>query len=320
MQHWHLESKPTQNNLLTPKALATKIVFTPVRRQFEALACKVWDDLGGRHSFKMHWDERGVTDELVYQLLKRRSPHIQVFKAISEKTYGHDIDLFIEAKPDHYIWLCLQAKVMYESPRAVYDAIDHEVYDPEDKSKKIYQWELLNRHSTDRIPFYLFYNGFTETSYQSPKGGIRRRVPRRFGCSALFLPHFQHKFLSSPNGSLTGKKSDVNYKSVNESGTLDAIAWQDLFNIGRLEKLMRYYGLKIKYHSAKEVVKIDKRDYRKIEFITHYRTEGNDMDFQELIPAYYQQEGEVYQPRYSVYIRRTQEEVRAQRTAPFLAE
>ncbi|HEX8429182.1 DUF6615 family protein [Hymenobacter sp.] len=291
--------------------MATKIAFAPVRRQFGSLACKVWDDLGGRHSFNMHWDERGITDELVYQLLKRRSPHIQVFKAISEKTYGHDIDLFIEAdeaKPDQYIWLCLQAKVMYEAPRAVYNAIDHEVTDPDDKTKQIYQWELLGRHPTDRIPFYLFYNGFTEANYRAAKGGSRGRIPRRFGCTALFLPHFWEKFISSPSYTLKGRKSDVNYKSVNESGAMDAFPWQDLFNIGRLEKLMKTRGLELMYHPAKDKVKVGKKDYRKIELVTHYLTADNDPDFSGVAPAHFQEEGEVYQPRYKVYIGRTEAE------------
>lgn len=287
--------------------MATKIVFATVRRQFGALACKVWDDLGGRHSFKMHWDERGITDELVYQLLKRRSPHIRVFKAISEKTYGHDIDLFIEAKPDQYIWLCLQAKVMYEVPRAVYNAIDHEVTDPDDKTKQIYQWELLGRNPTDRIPFYLFYNGFTEANYRAAKGGTRGRLPRRYGCSALFWPHFQHRFLASATA-LKGKKSTVNYKAVNESGAMDAIPWQDLFNIGRLEKIVRASGHEIKYHPAKSVVKVGTTDYRKIEFTTQFLTEDNDTDFHGAIPSYSQQEGEVYQSRYSIFIGRTRAE------------
>jgi hypothetical protein len=239
--------------------------FTLAVTAFKSLARYTWKNLGARHSLKMRWPEIAITNELVYRLAKAKLPHVQVYEAINEKLYGHDIDLYIEVLPDQYVLLCLQAKVMYARPYTRYDAIDHKVKDPH-TGTEMYQWELLNRFRADRIPFYLFYNGFSPANYSTKVPlGKRRPFLSLLGCSILSLDDFEKRFLDS-SWQLSVPKTDINYAEVNEHSTeVNAISWHHLFDIERW--LSAAYeangGQKIQHHAGVSV--LNNKMYRKLE-------------------------------------------------------
>lgn len=254
--------------------------FTLAVAAFKNLARYTWRNLAKRHDLNMRWPEVAITNELVYRLAKANLPHVQIYEAINEKIYGHDIDLYIEALPKRYVHLCLQAKVMYPKPYYTrYHAIDHRVKDPVSGSE-IYQWELLNQNPVDRIPFYLFYNGFSLTRYASSVKPVKRIIPSLSvrGCSAMLLSDFQQRFLTAGWQLVVSKKA-VNYLSVNDSGTgPNAFPWHHLFDIERwlLAASKANGGQKVKSHSVESL--IDGKFYRLLRAVPHLGDNEPDFD------------------------------------------
>ena len=243
--------------------------YTLAAAAFKNLARYTWRNLAKRHDLNMRWPEIAITNELVYRLAKANLPHVQIYEAIDEKIHGHDIDLYIEVLPKKYVLLCLQAKVMYAKPYTRYHAIDHKVKDPV-SGLKIYQWELLSQNPADRIPFYLFYNGFNAARYAVKVKPVKRIMPSLSvkGCSVMFLGDFKERFLTK-SWQLKGHKRDIHYVSVNDSGTRtppDALPWHHLFDIEHwlTEAVKANGGQKIKTHSGAGESLIDDKLYRKL--------------------------------------------------------
>lgn len=255
--------------------------FTLAAAAFKNMARYTWRNLAKRHDLNMRWPEVAITNELVYQLAKANLPNVQIYEAINEKIHGHDIDLYIEALPGEYVLLCLQAKVMYAKPYTRYHAIDHKVKDPV-SGVGTYQWELLSRNPTDRIPFYLFYNGFNAARYAAKVKPVKRIMPSLSvkGCSVMFLGDFKERFLTK-SWQLKGHKRDINYVSVNDSGMRtppDALPWHRLFDIEHwlTEAVKANGGQRIKWHSGESL--IDGNLYRKLLPVPKSGTDQPDFD------------------------------------------
>ena len=259
--------------------------FQAAPKAFRKVSKQTWNGIADRHYHKLHWKETSITDDIIYHLVKENVQGVQIYQAIHEEVYGHDIDLYIKSYNDKYMMLSLQAKVVYNQVNlAQYNSIEHRVYHPDDKRKPenekriINQWDLLDNFQTDRIPFYLFYNGFKKEKFDTLQNiyirgnfGVTARIVKPkavLGCSVMLFHDFKSRFLElNEQGflALKGGKDKISYFTLHQSVYKNAIPWDELFNIKKynwIEIMEQLGGYKVKTHTGE--VKIDGSKYRKL--------------------------------------------------------
>src|SRR5690606_14604557 len=111
--------------IYNPKIISAREHNTTWCNVFQSFSQYVWYNLADRHSLNLNWDERGITDDLVYWL-KSHSRYIPGRRVIAQKAKhedvdGNDIDLYIRIKKDEYLRFALQAKVLKKNKR--YDSL-----------------------------------------------------------------------------------------------------------------------------------------------------------------------------------------------------
>lgn len=83
---------------------------------FHIVSKRIWCGLANRHDYNVGIDERGITDTLVYWLIKYHTSHVGnhiiVRKAKNEPTEGNDLDLYIRNGSGGFNRFALQAKVL----------------------------------------------------------------------------------------------------------------------------------------------------------------------------------------------------------------
>ena len=145
---------------------------------FQEASEHIWYGLADRHDYSVGIDERGITDTLVYWLIKYHTSHIGsqmiVRKAKNEPTEGNDLDLYIRNGSGGFNRFALQAKVLspikakssvkkgvrsVTYPPKVYDGIQNR------RGARGYQWNMLNKGEKAGLfkGYYLLYNGYSNS-------------------------------------------------------------------------------------------------------------------------------------------------------------
>lgn len=145
---------------------------------FHIISKRIWRGLADRHGYNVGIDERGITDTLVYWLIKYHASHagnhIIVRKARNESTEGNDLDLYIRNRSGGFNRFALQAKVLsptkakYSVKKGVrtvtylpkiYDGIQSR------RGGRGYQWNMLNKGEKAGLfkGYYLLYNGYSDS-------------------------------------------------------------------------------------------------------------------------------------------------------------
>lgn len=142
---------------------------------FKLISTQVWYELGDRHNYMLGLDERGVTDSIIYQLVKHQSHYsdrLIVRKALNEPRDGNDIDLYIEGPNGNYHRLALQAKTLFPpkvESRGKNTVLTGKKYEgiQKKKGKRGFQWEMLEagENRGDFKAYYLLYNGFSALQF-----------------------------------------------------------------------------------------------------------------------------------------------------------
>lgn len=155
---------------------------------FEEIAERVWDDIAMQRTAGVQPQEPGVTS-LIIALIRtayNNDNHIGVWSnpAYNEPVNGGDIDVFVEARPNQFVWYSMQAKILKVNGR--YMAMCHH---------GDYQWIKLRRLSGNGgcIPYFLLYNGDSHYTYQGIDKCNRRFNEKQFGCSLVTLEKIEEK-------------------------------------------------------------------------------------------------------------------------------
>jgi hypothetical protein len=124
---------------------------------FEQIATNTWNRIKRAHKLNSNLKEVGITADIIVDILEYNSTatpnfHVYAQDGSDEKTYGSDLDIYVETDTNQYRWFALQAKLLKKNNE--YDAI-------RDSSNGIMQWLKLRR--LERLSgckgYYLFYNG-----------------------------------------------------------------------------------------------------------------------------------------------------------------
>jgi hypothetical protein len=150
---------------------------------FEQIAEAIWNRIIRAHDVNVNLKEVGITADIlvdIQQYNKKGIPNFDVYSRPSydEKTYGSDIDIFVETNSNQYRWFALQAKVLKKNNR--YDTL-------RDSSDGIMQWEklaLLEGVSGCKA-YYLLYNGNDRYSTLGIDECRRAFSASQFGCSIV---------------------------------------------------------------------------------------------------------------------------------------
>jgi len=125
---------------------------------FKGIAGAIWGRISRAHTVGVNLKEVGITADLVAEILwryhkKGASIGIFVQESWNEKTYGSDLDVFIEVIKGQYAWFPMQAKLL--KLRNVYGEIAF------DSTATKQQWEKLLdlKKFATCYPYYLLYNG-----------------------------------------------------------------------------------------------------------------------------------------------------------------
>lgn len=83
---------------------------------FKKIARKIWQRVAAAHSFGLNLDERGITPDIIVEILtfcKKHKMAIGLFadRGKLEDQYGSDMDIFIEIEHDKYIWFALTSEI-----------------------------------------------------------------------------------------------------------------------------------------------------------------------------------------------------------------
>jgi hypothetical protein len=122
---------------------------------FGIIATKVWDQIVFSHRVDTEVSEIGVTNNIIAEIRNEQvlNPHFGVWAnpGHNEQTHGSDIDVFVEANVNHFLWYPLQAKVL-------------KVGGHYDRLRTRHQWTLLAelRNRVQCLPYYLFYSGINK--------------------------------------------------------------------------------------------------------------------------------------------------------------
>lgn len=152
-------------------------------RLFEEIADKVWKRICRKHSLGLNDKEEGITNDIIADIVEyHQNNYIDNFDVYARAGYkesitGSDIDLFVETEIDQYIWYPLQAKLLKK---------DRKYYSFFYPQKEKQQWELLtDLESFGAIPYYLFYNGVDNFSYNGRDKCLREYNEKQLGCSIV---------------------------------------------------------------------------------------------------------------------------------------
>jgi hypothetical protein len=139
------------------------------------------------HDVKTNLKEVGITADILVEILryhKKKGIPLGVIaqEGKNESIYGSDLDVFVEVKPNEYVWYALQAKLLKANNR--YD----EFYDYDPKKGEKPQWEKLKilEYMGNCKAYYLLYNGkrgFYKKGLTSLCG--TRFKTTQFGCSLV---------------------------------------------------------------------------------------------------------------------------------------
>ncbi len=156
-------------------------------RLFEGIAEEVWRDIVYHHTVSVNKPEIGVTAKIIADILNFRVAFEQNFDvyahpAKDEATFGGDIDVFVETKPNCYKWFALQAKVLFSDNK--YHALRY-------SGKTTQQWDKLRvlEKMSHCKAYYLLYNGkYRETNSPIYTDSCDRTFrENQFGCSLVEL-------------------------------------------------------------------------------------------------------------------------------------
>lgn len=172
---------------------------------FEVIAESVWKRIIRAHEVNIDLKEVGITADIlveIQQYNKKGTPNFDVYARPShdEKTYGSDIDVFVETNSNKYRWFALQAKVLKKNNR--YDTL-------RDSSDGTMQWDklLLLEDLRGCKAYYLLYNGKDGYNKSGDDNCNRPFPPTQFGCS-LVEPKIIKKFAAKtyPSGNFRSPK------------------------------------------------------------------------------------------------------------------
>ncbi len=181
---------------------------------FEEIAHEVWERIIYSHEVGVDLDERGITKDILVDLLhfsKRSTPNFDVFARPSydEATYGSDLDLFVEYGVNNYIWYALQAKILKTNKR--YTTL-------RDSSDGFMQWDKLSllEGLTGCKAYYLLYNGDAGYTYTGTDACSRPFLEHQFGCSLVEPNRIQHfaDLLSSTGRFIRPRFTDIHHQEA----------------------------------------------------------------------------------------------------------
>ncbi len=187
---------------------------------FIEIALRAWEELADRHDYLIGLDERGITDTIVYYIIKHHSSYpgriIKVRKAVRESIEGNDIDLYIRVFGGGYARIALQAKVLF--PPAVKPLpksgikpnppLHSKYYEGIEKGRgtRGYQWNMLKKWERSGLfkAYYLLYNGFSDAQMKACGINTKVRFYPYFGCS-LVRPTVVERLTRSSKGKVRGR-------------------------------------------------------------------------------------------------------------------
>ena len=150
---------------------------------FKSLASDIWSKIIHAHEVDMNQPEIGITADILITILHYSKHHLANFDLFArpswdENTYGSDLDVFVEVRPNLFRWFALQAKVLKKNNR--YDTL-------RDSSDGTMQWEKLSllEGLTDCKAFYLLYNGKKGFNYIGSDTCQNSFDQEQFGCSLV---------------------------------------------------------------------------------------------------------------------------------------
>ena len=150
---------------------------------FQDISKSVWGKIIAAHSVSIDVPEIGITADILVQLLhfsKVAQPNFDVFtkKGWNEKTYGSDLDVFVEVGGREFVWFALQAKVLKKNNR--YTTL-------RDSSDATFQWEKLAllESATGCKGYFLLYNEKSDYVYSGKDSCKKSFNENQFGCSLV---------------------------------------------------------------------------------------------------------------------------------------
>lgn len=169
---------------------------------FQAIAEEVWETVIWKHNAGLDPDEKGITDLIIACIrnnyINNNNIGVWANNGFKEDRYGSDIDIFIEVKPNEFIWIAFQAKALKMNNR--YNTL-------RDGANNEYQWiklERLEQLSGCQVK-YLLYNGKKKPLKKYIDSCSNTFLENQFGCSIVELSTIKHLAL----------KKDSNNRYIN---------------------------------------------------------------------------------------------------------
>jgi len=147
---------------------------------FEKISEEVWDSIVFNKRVGLPKSETGITNDVIASIRTEvaLNKNIAVWANLGqyEKTFGSDIDIFVETFKNEFIWYALQAKVL---------KLDNKYERLVVKS----QWQklLLLEQKSSCIPFYLFYNGLDKKIKNLIDSCKHQVSEKQLGCAIVDL-------------------------------------------------------------------------------------------------------------------------------------
>jgi len=155
---------------------------------FKQIAIDTWDRFIFSKQVNIKYSETTITENLLFKLhqhqIINKNNDIQIYEATDEKKNGNDLEIFLEIKPNKYLFLVVQAKKIHIATQK-YKNISHKV-----GNTSQYQIDLLDNYAklNHAIPLYLMYN-YAPT--------FNKKNKKDYGCSLVCSNYIKNNYYSN---------------------------------------------------------------------------------------------------------------------------